>query len=135
MPKRNDDRFTAGDYFKAFAALQEEGKGIHPNQIVLLKAHFNAPNHTATAARLAEAVPYKNYGGTNLQYGRLGQRVGAKLGISKPPKGCWVYVLEDDAGRDTESGDLTFTLRRPVIQALTRLGIFRKVKRKKSLAR
>ena len=43
------------DYYAAFKALREEG--IHENHLAgLLKAHFDAPIHAATAAQLAEST-------------------------------------------------------------------------------
>ena len=60
---------SADDYFKAFEALQEEG--IHENHIALLKAHFKAPKHTTTWARLAKAVGYPGGDAVNMQYGAL----------------------------------------------------------------
>lgn len=55
MPKLNG-LATAADYFKAFEALQQKGKGISEKHIALLQAHFKAPNHTAAMAQLAKAV-------------------------------------------------------------------------------
>ena len=57
MPKLNE-LATAADYFKAFEALQQKGKGISEKHIALLQTHFKAPNHTATMAQLAKAVGY-----------------------------------------------------------------------------
>ncbi len=56
----SDDEFgNADDYFKAFQALEENGKGIHERHLALLKAHFDAPNHTATWRSLPKplAIP------------------------------------------------------------------------------
>ncbi len=113
---------TADAYFRAFDALRSEG--IHEAQIALLRAHFNAPNHTATWAQLARIVGYANGNAVNLQYGKLAGRVGQLLGINEAPKGFWLYVLAHWAAeRDIKSGHTAFVLRRPVIEALTRLGI------------
>ena len=120
---------TATVYFKAFQALQEEG--IHGNHLALLKAHFNSPKHTATWAELAKAVGYATGGAVNMQYGTLARRVAEQLGIVEPPKGFWLYVLAE-WGNKGELGHQEFVLRRPVIQALSRLGILPKTKRKKA---
>jgi hypothetical protein len=128
----SDDTFgTADDYFRAFQALQNKGKGISENHIALLNAHFNAPNHTATWAQLAKAVGYPSGDTVNLQYGTFAGRVAQQLGIREKPKGFWLYVLAE-WGDKGELGHQAFVLRRPVIEALTRLGILPKIERKKA---
>ncbi len=113
---------TADDYFSAFMTLQKEG--IPEKHIALLQAHFKAPNHTATWAQLAEAVGYANRNAVNLQYGMLASRVARLLGFVEPPRGFWLNVLAGWAENTDPSGHTAFVLRRPVIEALTRLGIF-----------
>lgn len=127
------ETFAAVGYFETFATLKEYGK-FDENLVKLLKAHFNAPNHTATPAQLAKKVGYANYGGVNLRYGTLGHLVGKRVGLAKPPGGYWIFVIEEfnygeTSGIDPGSGHLAFTLRRPVIEALTRLGVLPKAKR------
>jgi hypothetical protein len=125
---RDDEFGSADDYLKAFEALQEEG--IHENHIALLKAHFKAPKYTTTWARLAKAVGYPGGDSVNMQYGALAHRVAHKLGIQERPKNFWLWVLVVWAHvRDRESGHTAFVLRRPVIEALTRLGIFPRSRR------
>jgi putative restriction endonuclease len=119
----NDEQFgTADDYFRAFQAIKAEG--IPEKHIALLQAHFKAPNHTATWARLAEDVGYTQGSAVNLQYGKLASRVAERLGIEEAPQGFWLYVLVGwAADKDAVSGHTAFVLRHPVIEALTRLGI------------
>lgn len=120
----NDEQFgTADDYLRAFQAIKAEG--IPEKHIALLQAHVGAPNHTTTWARLAEEVGYAKGSAVNLQYGKLAGRVAEKLRITEAPQGFWLYVLVSWANdRDTSSGHTAFVLRKPVIEALTRLGIF-----------
>jgi 5-methylcytosine-specific restriction endonuclease McrA len=66
-----------------------------------------------------------------MQYGTLARRVAEQLGIREPPKGFWVHVLAAWAGKG-EHGYYAFVLRRPIIEALTRLGILPKQGRKKA---
>ena len=115
---------TANDYFRAFQALEENG--IHESHKALLTAHLNAPDHTATWAELAETVGFASGKMVNTQYGRLAHRVADRIGIPQPEKGFWLDILVSCKERDPESGHLAFVLRRPVIEALTRLGIFPK---------
>jgi hypothetical protein len=123
-----DDRFgTTKRYAAALGAVIDEG--VPEKHVELLRAHFEAPGHIATARELARAVGYLNYNSVNLQYGRLAHRVANRLAIFKKPvcprargrnKGFWLYVLVDWAAE--QSGDTRFVLRRPVIEALQRLG-------------
>ncbi len=119
----NDEKFgTAEDYYRAFVPLQKEG--ISEPHINLLKAHFKAPKHTATWAQLAPEVGYATGSAVQLHYGKLARRVATQLGITEPPEGFWLHVLADWAKKKGPEGHTAFVLRRPVIEALTRLGIF-----------
>jgi hypothetical protein len=109
---------TAEAYTRAFRALADEG--IPDNHIALLQAHFNSPAHTTTWARLAQAVGYAKGGAVHLQYGRLGRRLAQQLG--KRPD-YWNLILVDWAQHKDPSGHTAYVLRRPVIEALTCLGI------------
>jgi hypothetical protein len=118
----DDEEFgTSSDYVKAFAALQKEG--IAEEHVALLRAHFKAPNHTATWAQIAEVVGYANRNAVNLQYGTLARRVAHRLGMVEPPKGFWLFVLAKWADARDPSGHTAFVLRQPVIEALAQLGI------------
>ena len=103
-------------------------KGIHEKHLALLKAHFDAANHTAIWAQLAETVGFASGKTVNRQYGRLAHRVADQIGIPQPENGFWLDILVHCKERDPESGHLAFVLRRPVIEALTRLGILPKSK-------
>lgn len=76
---------TADDYTAALGAVIAEG--VPEKHIELLRAHLEAPRHTATASQLARAVGYANYGGVNMQYGTLAHRVASRLGVVAPPNG------------------------------------------------
>src|SRR5438034_66955 len=122
-PAMGDEEFgTANDYLRAFETVRAEG--IPDNHLALLRAHFAAPDHTATWAQLAAAVGYANFNAVNLQYGKLAARVASQLGIRQPPLDFWLSVLAGWAAeRDPASGHTAFVLRRPVIEALRQLGL------------
>lgn len=111
---------TADDYTAALTAVVTEG--VPEKHLELLRAHFEAPRHTATARQLARAVGYSNYNSVNLQYGTLAHRVASRLGVVEAPNDFWLFVLVNWAGSFDPSGDTRFVLRRPVIEALQRLG-------------
>ena len=111
------------------AFQQVLAEGIHDKHLALLRAHFAAPEHTTTWARLAQAVGYPNGNSVNLQYGRFAERIARQLGLrEKPfdPSGnawwLWVLVCWADDG-DAVNGHTAFVLRRPVVEALRRTGI------------
>jgi hypothetical protein len=119
----NHEEFGGSDaYYRAFQAILSQG--IPENHLALLRAHFQAPKHTATWAQLAREVGYANGNAVNLQYGILAARVARLLKIGEPPNGFWLYVLAGWADeRDAMSGHTAFILRRPAIDALTQLGM------------
>jgi hypothetical protein len=123
----DEDFGTAEDYLRALEATRAEA--IPDNHLALLRAHFAAPDHTATWAQLASAVGYANFNAVNLQYGKLAERIARHLGLSeKPldPNGMpwWLWALVRWADeRDPESGHTAFVLRRPAVQALQQLGL------------
>lgn len=44
-----------------------------------LQSHYRAKGRVSTMSRLAKAAKYKNYGGVNLQYGKLAKRIAKAL--------------------------------------------------------
>ena len=55
------------DYKRALVAIEP----IANSRLELLKFHYHCPQRTVTASELAEAVGYKSWRATNLQYGTL----------------------------------------------------------------
>lgn len=119
----NDEEFgTTAEYLRAFETLCAEG--VADNHLALLRAHYSAPDHTATWAQLAAVVGYANGNAVNLHYGTFASRVASAMGITSVPNGFWLDVLAGWAEeRDAVSGHTSFIMRRPVIEALARLGI------------
>jgi len=119
----SDEEFgTVDDYTRAFEELRRRAM-IRENHIALLQAHFDAPNHTITWANLARMVRYEHASTVHLEYGRLASLVARQLGKQSPPKGFWLSVLADWAKARDSTGKTAFVLRRPVIEALARLGM------------
>jgi hypothetical protein len=119
----NEEEFgTADDYIKAFEELQRT-KMFRQKHVALLKAHFEAPNHTATWTELAKKVNYAHGSTVHLQYGTLAGRVARQLKVVDRPHGFWLSVLTRWTEEKSPARHTTFVLRRPVIEALARLGI------------
>ena len=74
---------SAEKYAKAFEAIKSELSNGHR---AFLKAHYEAPLHTSTAAKLAQAADYKDYRGYNAQSANIGQMLAQYLGISLPQR-------------------------------------------------
>ncbi len=68
-----------------FASVLEEIGQPGDNQLRFLRAHYNAPGHAATATVLAQEAGYKNHGGINLCYGKLAERIRARLDLKRRP--------------------------------------------------
>ncbi len=120
-PFGNTDR-----YFRAFQKIMEDAP---PKYLEILRAHYRARRHTATAAQLADAVDYHLWSAINARYGTLAKRVGHLLGRrSMPKEGFWLYVLVYWGGKDRR-GHQEFVLRPEVIKALRRLGLLKEPKK------
>ncbi len=115
---------TATAYIEAFEALEKEGL-LPQSHKALMQAHFQALDHTSSWEQLAEDVGYSGGRAVNLQYGTLAGRVARRLGVTSRPRGFWLFVLADWAQEKDARGHTAFVLRRPVIEALRRLGIVR----------
>jgi predicted HNH restriction endonuclease len=107
------------EFVQAFKVLQAEG--IPEKHADLLRAHYAAPEHTATWKELADAVGYPSGNAVNLQYGTFAKRVALQLGIDSAP-GFWLHVLADWAAQPGLHGHTAFRLRPAAVEALRRLG-------------
>jgi hypothetical protein len=74
---------SAEKYIKAFEAVKSELSYGHR---AFLKAHYEAPLHTSTASKLAQAADYKDYRGYNAQSANIGQMLAQYLGVSLPQR-------------------------------------------------
>lgn len=75
-----------------------------------LRAHLDAEFRAATATQLSQAAGYENYGGVNLQYGKLAKRVGEQLRLQETNLGLltkfirpgaltnkdWILIMRDE---------------------------------------
>jgi len=48
---------------------------LSESQLAMLEAHYRAPDRRITMTKLAKTMGYKNYGGANLQYGKLAKKL------------------------------------------------------------
>ncbi len=84
----------------------------------ILAHHYNAPEHTATATQLADAMGYENYRAINLHYGKFSVLLCEKLGL-KPS----FMVFLAGAEPNDENGQLDLVLRPELADAINRTDI------------
>lgn len=112
------------EYIEALLKLRDSKMLQNTKFLDMLKAQYSMPNHTITATQLAEAVGFKNYNATNLQYGTLGKEVARHLGYEplKRSNGesIWFWVLSsgNEASDSTMDGHYEFVMRPELVKAL-----------------
>lgn len=89
----------------------------------MLREHYLSPKHTTTWEALAGKVGYTTSGTVQLQFGKFAGRVAEQLGIHEKPEGFWLYVLAKWAKQKDAKGHTQFILRKPVCEAMQRLGL------------
>lgn len=93
---------------------------LHRNHVALLTHHLRSHRHTVTATHLAKLVGYRSYRAVNLQYGRLGKRLGDALGAAyKPPAGAQAsYSIATFLRPDEDHPDWEWKMHGPLVEAL-----------------
>jgi hypothetical protein len=91
----------------------------HHRQI--LQAHYTAPNYTATATELAQAVGYKNYNAVNLHYGIFVNLICDRVGVPRS-----FDLIQTFSKREYQQDEhLQLILRPEFVKALDELCWFR----------
>ncbi|VGO20975.1 hypothetical protein [Pontiella sulfatireligans] len=111
------------DLFKK-ALLAERG-AISDRHRAMLKAHYQADEHTLTATELAAAARYDNYSAANLHYGKLGKLLGAHLPFEPNKKEggtpIWITILAVGDPETPEGEHYRWIMRPELVQALKEL--------------
>jgi len=84
----------------------------------MLQIHYDAPQRTITATKLAEAMGFKRYTDSNRMYGGLASQIGKALDYSPEPEKLGTIVTFEH-----RNGEWHWILRPEVAQALEILGI------------
>jgi 5-methylcytosine-specific restriction protein A len=112
------DRFSA--------ALRRLSGDVPENYLLMLKAHYRAPDRTITATELARAVGYKTYAAANLHYGTLAARLATELEQSTGEfiglKLLVSFVMPGEQG----NAEIMWVMRPEVAEALETLGWVRR---------
>jgi hypothetical protein len=101
------------DYEKALKASKSALKSVDGKSLILdmLRANYQAPNHTLTAGELAAKVDLVNFRAANLRYGNYAKELCKQLGrkpesraslMGKRP--IWIAILLRFSGGKRSSG-------------------------------
>lgn len=85
----------------------------------MLEIHYQAPSYTLTATQMANALGYSHYSVSNGNYGRLGSRLGEKLGWKPLDSDLGVAILVTFFKPEN---NWQWIMRPEVITALEKLG-------------
>ncbi len=97
------------------AALQSLAP-LSDKRLLMLWAHYSAPERTITAAQMAEALGYPHYATANAQYGMLAAMVGDLVGYSPTAEKLGTLVVFE-----MRNAEWHWILRQEVALALERL--------------
>jgi hypothetical protein len=112
------------EYKQAFKAARDAGvlKSADGRSLVfeMLRANYQAPGHTLTAAQLAELVNLPSYKQASLRYGRFAKDLATRLGRDPKIKVATLVKFSGGTpGKKTDQDDtIQWTLLPEVVQAL-----------------
>ena len=113
------DKLTA-DHFKQ--ALLAQRDAITDGYRAMLKAHYQADEHTLTATELANSAGYGNYSAANLHYGTLGRLLGSHLPMEPQRREdgtpIWTTILATGNPDCLEDERYQWIMRPELVQAL-----------------
>jgi putative restriction endonuclease len=104
---------SADSYTLAFRTLGT----LAESHFSMLRFHYSAPARTVTATQMAHAASFRHYGVANLQYGRLGRRIGKVLNFYPTTMPVDVLVTQSKPG-----SEWLWTMRPQVARALEQMG-------------
>ena len=112
------------DYVRAFQKILQD---LPDSYVLMLKAHYKAPNRTITSTQLAEACKFHNYNAAVLHYGTLGSRLYEQLPIKLPvhKNGAPIYtfMLATGGDHDQDKSEWEWKMRPEVADAIAQLGL------------
>jgi hypothetical protein len=99
-------------------------KHLTPQQLKMLKLHYEAPDRTVTAGELASGVGFRTYSAANLQYGTYAGRLCSLLG--RTPSFQLAILAQFSAGDQPGLEFVKWTMLPHAARALEELGWVRK---------
>lgn len=124
VKKRGESGFPHSD--EVLDALR--GMEISHAQMLMLKAHYNAPDNVLTAEQIANAAGYSSYSTANSMYGKLGRQLAEELDwnpkeLNTEGRPIWTFALatcsDDQVLNGLDEGDhFEWQMRPEVVDAL-----------------
>ena len=115
---------AAIEYVRAFQRIID---GLPDSYILMLKAHYRAPDLTITSTQLAEACNFANFNAAVLHYGTLGSKLYEKLPITLPEhkdgSPIYTFMLATEGERKAENSQWKWKMRPEVAEAIAQLGL------------
>jgi hypothetical protein len=115
IPMKSPNQITKRQFADA---LQQLSGRLTSKHWELLREHYKAPNRSITARELAQKVGFKNYGGVNLQYGRLGVLLGEVLGYDNFDSSMLATITKP---KDKDNSEWVWTMLPALAEALVSL--------------
>jgi predicted HNH restriction endonuclease len=122
-----DEPIAPQDSFKRALLSVRDRKKLTPTFLALLRFHCEAPDHTTTAAEMAEALGLANLAAANLQFGKLAHLIADELEF-KPEnrsdgKPMWWRTLASgrSVSSDSPDGQFEFVMRPELVDALVQM--------------
>lgn len=109
---------------ETIAAVHRIAPRLSQGQLLMLRAHYNAPNRCITATQLSQAANYEGFQSANLQYGRVGWLLYGELPTPLPRRksdGTLIYtcaLAEEDDQRADDEAHWLWKMRPHVAEAL-----------------
>lgn len=114
-------------YLSALKILVERKSKKIQNGFKMLKANYRSEGRKITAAKLAKAAGYENYGTGNEQYGSFAHEVSNLIGLvpeqTRDEKPIWTFAICDASEEKDKHGHFQWVLKQEVATALEQLGI------------
>lgn len=104
------------EYKTAFESIKSE---INANDLKMLKANYDAPEHTISAEIMSEIMGYATHDGANLRYGTLGSKLCRQLNLNPKFKVEAICNIVKPGVRDNIHW--LWIMRSEVVQALKEL--------------
>ncbi|MDB5998873.1 MAG: hypothetical protein JWP52_572 [Rhizobacter sp.] len=110
------------------ASLRKILGTLSDRRLLMLKAHYEAPDRAVTAAQLSKLAGYASHGAANLQYGLVGRALFEELPcpLATRADGSAIYTSAIATTPDTSAGpeeQWVWTMRPEVASAMVALGL------------
>jgi predicted aldo/keto reductase-like oxidoreductase len=114
MPPTPVPLYTVREYKNAFLSFEHKMKD---SKLMMLTAHFHAPNRRITAQELSEILDHNKFNAVNIHYGQIGNWLSQALRFVPTGNKLSIFVDVIEPFTDGNSEKL-WEMREPVADAL-----------------